>query len=248
MPEQGKVEELPLETIAKIKMFLSSLDGIETFVASHEGLPIETYGYDNPQKAETEAALSEDLLKASTDMITTALGEKPPNRISLLLEQNKTIEIIKFRELVLTIRGRADPINHATIPILKTLKNEKIVCPYCGADLTLETSKCPSCGASVPFLSPQCPHCKADLTIKSCPHCKKTITYDGKKVIISKEITNKQLLVFDSILVGTIGTMIGWLAKPSIITAIIGGILGASGTYLLLRNTFKTKKIKIQED
>jgi len=242
MSEHDHNDSISLESLAKIKNFIQKLTGVESFVASHEGLPIEEYGYDDPQKAEVEAALSEDLLKASSDIITSALGEKPPNKVSLLLKNDRSIDIIKINEIIITLKGQVKPLNEATTLITKYLKNKKIICPYCNTDLTLETYICPNCSATVPFATQHCPHCSTDLAIKTCPSCNNPITYDGRKVIYKEEISNRSLLIMDTMLVAIIGAMIGWLAQPTIISAVIGAMIGGGATYFILRNIFKAKK------
>ena len=229
-------EKQEADVIQEVQEFLSKVDGVEAFVVSREGFPVAYSGRISQEEAEAITALAVDLSEASAITLQD-LGAGRPREIVVQLESGEAISVGSARDLLLALKGPRGPIEVALAQAIRGLRGERVTCPYCGADLTLEVVKCPSCGRSVPFSADSCPFCGADLRFKPCPKCGRTITSDGRKVVFRRDPRAKLLAGLDGVLGGVIGAILGYLGTSSIawalgLGAVIGALLGY-GIYML---------------
>ena len=182
--EAGREAQEGLE-LQKLQSYLSSLDGVEAYViVEEEGFPVAYKGL-TQDEAEALAAMTVDIRVAMEALLVTPTTQVfsgwNPRNITISLEGGDTIEIAKVRGLLLTIKGREEPLEEAVKAILMRAEGKSVTCPHCGYDLTLSIAECKRCKRKIPFTSKTCPHCGANTSVKPCPNCGKPVTHDGRK-------------------------------------------------------------------
>lgn len=223
MPEQGEVHE-----ITRIQEFFSKLNGIDSFIAvEEEGFPLAFHGL-NQDEADAAAALAVDLYTASSEMLRDILGRKQAGReIILVLDENTIIDVVKARNLLLSARGSRKPVEESIEVAASYLEGNRVSCPYCTRDLTLETYKCSKCGKTIPFKSNVCPHCGTMVRIKKCPHCGKLTTGDGRRVRLERPPEARNLAVLEglvgAVVVGSLTLLATGLAPVAVAAGLAGG-------------------------
>ncbi len=204
-----------------LSSFLSSLDGIERIVfVDEEGFPVEFHGV-GKEEAEAEAALAVDLAM----VVSEHVGGK--GEILVDLGDGKVIDVSKVKELLLLVRGERKPVEEGLAAIRKATGGNRLTCPHCQADLTIETYTCPSCSKTIPYTSTACPHCGADVRIKQCPRCGGLLNVaTGKKIVKSKGSAIR-LAAIEGALGGVITGTLTFAMANSPFAAGVAGLLGA---------------------
>ncbi len=227
---EGKEELLALFEDAK--EFVEKLDDVEKYVAILEGFPIVFTGF-NEEEAESVAAMAVDVMSAGT---TFAVGENKNvafKEILAVMDENRVIDIAKVREAIILLEGKREPVESTMSVVLRYINGERIRCPWCGADLTLEVYKCPRCGATIPFASSRCPHCGADVSIKSCVKCNNLIDINNMKKVVKKIIKNKNYIASEAGLGGLITGLLAFMFTENPLASVIAGIVGGGITWFI---------------
>jgi len=226
----------PVEKLQPIIDYTGKLTGIDKAVAVSEGFPISYRGY-RQEEAETAAALLVDISE-TTKSFLASLGEKrsETGEVIISLANNNALAITEYENLLVGFRGHQGQVVEALKAAIRYLAGRTVSCPYCKADLTLETYTCPKCGKTVPFTAEKCPFCGTDLKVKKCPKCGRPVSSDGRKVRIAKPKSALYMAVGEGAVMGAgIGLLTGISASSTLLGVIAGVVSGTVIGYLVYK-------------
>ncbi len=220
--QQKDISELAQDVVA----FLNKLDGIDYSVIVSEGFPLAYTGMDQ-ERAETAAALAVDLATAAEIYIADLINEEI-NSVVVYVRSGRAISVARSKGLLLLIEGQRRITEEAMRISTGYLEGQRIHCPYCNYDLTLEVYKCPRCGRTIPFRSDVCPFCGRVVRFKKCPNCGRLVTGTGRKVELVRSGEAIKVAAIEGFIGGVIIGSLGYIVTFNPLVAVLAGVIGGA--------------------
>ncbi len=194
------------DPLKAINDYISSIDGVREYVIVLDGYPLYWGKNVDEEKAEELAALATDMI-SSFHKYSSISGDEYVI-ISTETPSDYTGAARLKPNLYLLVRGKPSIVRTILLDVYHYLNN-RLTCPWCGGDLSLNIVKCRN-NHSLPVGLDTCLICGSRIEYFECPSCGRPVDPHGNKVVLR---TPRENIITSLIIMAATLALIGIAVK-----------------------------------